>query len=193
MRLEGQILQKQDEYNRLVAELKDRDLIYEALCRKLGDEPLKKDVVYKATKGDLVDEMLAKYINIANCPVPIKRLGGGFYLFGLKKIYAKIMNGKLVIRVGGGYMIIEEFISSYAQAELNKLEQLARREGVSDFMELDLEYYALGDKNRNSVGGQKSPGGQNSPGNGRASTAGDSGINGTSRAKTLTINQIKNA
>lgn len=70
--------------------------------------------------------MLAKYINIANCPVPIKRLGGGFYLFGLKKIYAKIMNGKLVIRVGGGYMIVEEFISSYAQAELNKLEQLAR-------------------------------------------------------------------
>ncbi len=129
----------------------------------------------RATKGDLVDEMLAKYINIANCPVPIKRLGGGFYLFGLKKIYAKIMNGKLVIRVGGGYMIIEEFISSYAQAELNKLEQLARREGVSDFMELDLEYYALGDKNRNGVGGQKSPGGQNSPGNGRASTAGDSG------------------
>jgi len=58
--------------------------------------------------------MLAQYINIHNCPVPIKRLGGGFYLFGLKKIFAKIMNGKLVIRVGGGYMIIEEFIQSYA-------------------------------------------------------------------------------
>ena len=126
---------------------------------QLGSEP-QKEIKYQAAKGDLVDEMLARYINIANCPVPIKRLGGGFYLFGLKKIYAKIMNGKLVIRVGGGYMTIEEFISNYAQAELNKLEQLAIREGVDNFMELDLEYYALGTQGggRNSVGA-KSPGG----------------------------------
>ena len=30
------------------------------------------------------------------------------------------MNGKLVIRVGGGYMIIEEFISTYADIEINR-------------------------------------------------------------------------
>lgn len=65
--------------------------------KALGQQVVEKETVYRATKGDLVDELLAKYINIANCPVPIKRLGGGFYLFGLKKIYAKIMNGKLVI------------------------------------------------------------------------------------------------
>ena len=47
------------------------------------------------------------------CPVPVKRLGDGNYLFGTKKIFAKIMNGKLVIRVGGGFMIIEEFITTY--------------------------------------------------------------------------------
>ena len=46
--------------------------------------------------------------------MPIKRLGNGFYLFGTRKIFAKIMNGKLVIRVGGGYMVIEEFIATYA-------------------------------------------------------------------------------
>ena len=28
------------------------------------------------------------------------------------------MNGKLVIRVGGGYMVIEEFIANYADQEL---------------------------------------------------------------------------
>ena len=99
---------------------------------------------YKAVKGDLVDEMLAKYIQ--NCPVPVKRLGGGFYLFGLRKIYAKIMNGKLVIRVGGGYMVIEKFIETYADQELAKLERVAVREGVSSFMELDLEAIALGPK-----------------------------------------------
>jgi hypothetical protein len=75
-----------------------------------------------------VDELLAKYINMASCPVPIKRLGNGYYLFGTKKIYAKIMNGKLVIRVGGGYMIIEEFIASYSDSEIKKINAIDERE-----------------------------------------------------------------
>ena len=49
---------------------------------------------------------------LAKCGIniPIKRLGGGYYMFGTKKIYCKIINGKLVVRVGGGYMGMEEFI-----------------------------------------------------------------------------------
>lgn len=53
-----------------------------------------------------------------SCPLPMKRLGDGNYLFGTKKIYAKIMNGKLVIRVGGGFMSIEEFIATYSDFEV---------------------------------------------------------------------------
>jgi len=30
--------------------------------------------------------------------VPIKKLGNGYYIFGTRKIYAKILNGKLVIK-----------------------------------------------------------------------------------------------
>jgi Growth-Arrest-Specific Protein 2 Domain len=56
--------------------------------------------------------------------VPIKKLGNGYYIFGTRKIYAKILNGKLVIRVGGGFMIIEEFINNYAEQELNKINKL---------------------------------------------------------------------
>lgn len=41
--------------------------------------------------------MLANYIAISGCPIPIRRIGEGFYMFGTRKIYAKIMNGKLVI------------------------------------------------------------------------------------------------
>jgi len=33
------------------------------------------------------------------------------------------MNEKLVIRVGGGYMLIDEFLQTYGQAELDKLEK----------------------------------------------------------------------
>ena len=54
--------------------------------------------------------MMTNYMKIAGCEVPLKRLGGGYYMFGTRKIFAKIMNDKLVVRVGGGYMTIEEFI-----------------------------------------------------------------------------------
>lgn len=77
---------------------------------------------YKPISGDILDEMLGQYINNSGCPVPIKKIGDGHYLFGTKKIYAKILFGKLVIRVGGGYMVIEEFISNYAEKELKILD-----------------------------------------------------------------------
>jgi hypothetical protein len=85
----------------------------------IKEEPLTKK--YVADSSDEVDKLLAQYVNFNTCPVPIKRLGGGYYLFGTRKIYAKVMNGRLVIRVGGGYMIIDEFISTYAEVEVSKM------------------------------------------------------------------------
>lgn len=107
---------KEEEIERLTEILNDRDDKLAALEDniKATGETLAASL-YSAIKGDLVDELLAKYINLTQCPVPIKRLGNGYYLFGTKKIFAKIMNGKLVIRVGGGFMVIEEFIAAYAE------------------------------------------------------------------------------
>ena len=51
----------------------------------------------------------------------IKRISTGKYLFGSKTISAKIVNGRLLIRVGGGYLNFEEFIRQYAPSELVKL------------------------------------------------------------------------
>lgn len=79
---------------------------------------------YRATKGDSVDEMLANVLNIKNCEIPISRVSEGWYMFGSKKIYTKIMNNKLVCRVGGGYMNMDEFISTYAESERLKLERM---------------------------------------------------------------------
>jgi hypothetical protein len=45
------------------------------------------------------------------------RLGDGQYTYGSKKIFAKIMSEKLVIRVSGGYMLVEEFLKNYADTE----------------------------------------------------------------------------
>lgn len=43
------------------------------------------------------------------------------YLFGTRKVYAKVINGKLMVRVGGGYMGFEDFYKTYADAEKVKL------------------------------------------------------------------------
>lgn len=71
------------------------------------------EIVYKPVVGDDIDKMLGEILNRLGINIPIKRLGNGYYLFGTKKIYCKIINGKLVVRVGGGYMGIEEFITQY--------------------------------------------------------------------------------
>lgn len=149
---------------------------------------------YVADDNDEVDRLLAQYINFNTCPVPVKRLGGGYYLFGTRKIFAKIMNGRLVIRVGGGYMIIDEFIATYAEVEVKKMD--ARREKGLDPVP------SLGDsspgsnrstgspkgaspKNRTLKSGDsdtKSPGGSNSKTfMGGASSA----LNGSIRSKKL--------
>ncbi len=103
---------------------------------KKGKSPPKK--AYKATKGDDVDQMLGDWINKHGCVIPIKRIGNGFYMFGTKKIYAKIMNGKLVIRVGGGYMSIDEFMKHYGIQEMQKLQRMELEEEQKD-EELDVE------------------------------------------------------
>jgi len=93
---------------------------------------------------DDVDAMLAQYIK--GCPVPIKRLGGGYYMFGTKKIY------------GGGYMNIEEFIKCYADAELIKVNQ-RRQRGLDIFTgkPVGSEKEGKSPKGRGSPKGRKSP------------------------------------
>ena len=42
------------------------------------------------------------------------------------------MNGKLVIRVGGGYMVIEEFIANYADQELARCQLVEQHQKVNE-------------------------------------------------------------
>ena len=56
--------------------------------------------------------------------VPIRRMEPGFYLFGTRKIYAKVLNNKLVVRVGGGYMSFQEFIDTNAVIEQKRVNDL---------------------------------------------------------------------
>ena len=124
--------QKEDELDQLEEMLRDRDNVIEELERQLLEKPPEKPkppqkINYRAIKGDLVDELIAKYINETQCPLPVKRLGDGNYLFGTKKVFAKILNGKIIIKVGGGYMSIDEFMQSYQDFEVSKVQQMLEK------------------------------------------------------------------
>lgn len=100
---------------------------------------------YQAIKGDLIDEMLAGYVNQKGVQLPITRMGGGYYMFGTRRIYAKISNNKLIVRVGGGYTSIDEFINQYGETELQKI-KLMHPEKLAE-----LHTPTDKDRNRNNV------------------------------------------
>ena len=105
---------------------KELDSKYEQL--KIDLSKIKKVSLYKAVKGDPVDELFAEALNRHQCSLPVKRISPGKYMFGTRQIHCKIINGKLVVRVGGGYMNVDEFIVQYAQIEVTKLQKIAKAE-----------------------------------------------------------------
>ena len=92
--------------------------------------------VYIPVKNDPVDKKLAEYIN--NYPdrqklkIMFMRESEGVYEFGSKRIMVKVERDKIQIKVGGGYLSIDEFLDQYTPAELEKLE---RRDPLKRFTE----------------------------------------------------------
>ena len=56
----------------------------------------------------------------------------GVYEFGSKRIMVKVERDKIQIKVGGGFLSIDEFIDQYTPVELEKLE---RRDPLRRFTE----------------------------------------------------------
>jgi len=67
---------------------------------------------YKAAKDDQVDEMIAKFMNRGR-DIQIKRIDWGKYAIAGLKMNIRIVNGRLVARVGGGWMRLEELMARY--------------------------------------------------------------------------------
>ena len=92
--------------------------------------------VYIPVKGDPTDKKLAEYIN--NYPdrqklkIMFLRESEGVYEFGSKRVMVKVERDKIQIKVGGGYLSIDEFLDQYTPAELEKLE---RRDPLKRFTE----------------------------------------------------------
>ena len=92
--------------------------------------------VYIPIKDDPVDKKLAEFIN--NYPersklkIMFMRESEGVYQFGSKRVYVRVDKDKINIRVGGGYLSIDEFLDQYTPQELDKME---RKDPLKKFSE----------------------------------------------------------
>lgn len=117
----------------LLTQIKDQT--EEAETLKVYCMDLKSKVaVYIPANDDQVDLKLADFIN--NYPdrdkikIMFMRESAGVYEFGTKRVEVRLAKGKLTVRVGGGYMGINEFLDQYTALELEKLE---RRDPLKKF------------------------------------------------------------
>ena len=119
----------------LLRQLKDSENEIDAL-REYIVELKQRVAVNIPMKEDDVDKRLAEYIN--NYPdrsklkIMFMRESEGIYLFGTRKIYVRVENNKIIIRVGGGYLTIDEFLDIYTPVELERLE---RKDPLKKFSE----------------------------------------------------------
>ena len=123
--LEGSLSNAFEDIKRLHLELED--------LKKANEEPVEEVIdLPPARKDDEVDQKLREIMIKTKVPIKFIRVGEGLYIFGSKRVHVKILNGKLVIRIGGGYMYVEEFIKLYAHQELVKIKNSERETEVAD-------------------------------------------------------------
>ena len=124
--LEEKFYESQKTQLGMLKQMKEYEAEIESLRQYIVD--LKSRIaVYIPVKGDLVDKKLAEYIN--NYPdrqklkIMFLRESEGVYEFGSKRIMVKVERDKIQIKVGGGYLSIDEFLDQYTPVELEKLER----------------------------------------------------------------------
>jgi len=124
--LEAKIYKSNGTALELLKNLKDCEEEIDTLKQYIID--LKSRIaVYIPVKNDMTDKKLAEYIN--NYPernklkIMFMRESEGVYQFGSKRVGLKVAKDKIEIRVGGGFLSIDEFLDQYTPAELEKLER----------------------------------------------------------------------
>lgn len=91
----------------------DKDIEYEKML-EYWKEIHRANYVYIPTRNDEIDRRLAEYINKNELSKKSKclfvREQEGVYSYFFKKVIMKVEENNLIIRVGGGFMSIDEFI-----------------------------------------------------------------------------------
>jgi esterase/lipase len=113
MTLEEKVYKANTTSLELLKQVKDAEVEIETLKNYII-ELKQKITVYIPVKDDPIDKRLAEFIN--NYPerqklkIMFMRESEGVYQFGTKRIAVRVDKEKINIRVGGGYLSIDEFL-----------------------------------------------------------------------------------
>ena len=151
----------------LLKQLKDAEVEIGSLQQYIID--LKQRIaVYIPMKDDVVDKKLAEYIN--NYPersklkIMFMRESDGVYQFGSKRVAVKVEKQGIKIRVGGGYLSIDEFLDQYTPIELEKLQRNDPLKRFSEKVAIQKTIVNMGVRESSPIGRASSPGRSSSPG-----------------------------
>jgi hypothetical protein len=126
----------------LLNQLKDMEFSNDQLEHKIellikaNKELEKGQAVYIGHKEDKIDKAVAKYVNKkfpekGEIGIMFLRESEGVYQFGQRRVHVKVERGdQVLVRVGGGFMHIDEFVEQFTDSELEKVE---RRDVLSRF------------------------------------------------------------
>lgn len=124
--MEKYIVDNEGKYEELQKEFENklvwsRDKINE-MQELLSEMEQGSQCIYIAHRPDKIDMTLGNFINKyperKKMGIMFLRESEGVYQFGSKRVYVKVEKGeKILVRVGGGYMSIQEFIDKYTPEE----------------------------------------------------------------------------
>ena len=113
MQLEERCFKSNQTCLELLAQLRELEALTHTQQKKLVD--IKSRIaIYIPVKTDAIDTKLAEYIN--NYPdqkklkIMFMRESEGVYQFGSRRVMVKVDRGKISIKVGGGFLSIDEFL-----------------------------------------------------------------------------------
>ena len=130
-KFEQYIIENENKAEEVEQELKKKLMFAQEKIQELHDVCQKMEytqVIYIAHKTDKIDQALAHFINKhperQKMNIAFLRESEGVYQFGSKRVYVKVEKGdKIFVRVGGGFMYIEDFIRTYTTEETDKIQR----------------------------------------------------------------------
>ncbi|CDW72038.1 UNKNOWN [Stylonychia lemnae] len=105
-------------------EADDYDPISQKLKQQLGSALALGLKRYKSIRGDTVDELVESVVNKSDIQVPIIRMMQGKYLIGTESKLLIIKGVSVMVRIGGGFEKLDEYIQRNQKNELDKLKKM---------------------------------------------------------------------
>ena len=127
--------------------IQDKDCLIYSLRNIARDAALERRV-YIPVKSDPVDICLADYLNNRKTPlqIPLIREDQGVYNFYTRTIKLKVQNNRIIVRLGGGFEGLDDFLNANTQPEVEKLEERRKfffADSVKKLLETDFQVIGL--------------------------------------------------